>query len=349
MGLINERQKQAIIDAYYFRLEAANIDLDKRALKEKLNSLPNDELNKVLSKIMGGNQNNIMTSLKSLNIPVTDKTEALDSLKEQVKKSLNLSSIIEFNSTHRDYFKFKDSNGDITIVRNLGNDSKELFTSILNSSVNINSSDGKKNTSDIFRSLKNNKFIEIPLDNSININTDKYSKVQVSIVREIEKQFPDKQVVASPSEGIYIVKGSINEDDIILSVTKQNGKYKVSPLTQKTYGSKLDKAKENVQSDTEVPNDIILELENNEEVAKIIEDGLNMNLSDEQISENATEVINKKYSKFRNIPTLSAIIMTLIRRRKEKRNNSSQSNSLGGRQYIFTNGTSNHYTDSEAA
>ena len=34
----------------------------------------------------------------------------------------------------KDYFKFKDSNNQIYVVRNLGEDSKELFTNILNES-----------------------------------------------------------------------------------------------------------------------------------------------------------------------------------------------------------------------
>lgn len=346
MGLIIERQKRAIIEAYYSRLQAFNIDLDEDSLIAKFNNTSLNDLRKQLLNIIKGKQSDIIKSLKTFHIQCKDKTVALNSLKEEVKKSLNLSSIVEFSDSHRDYFKFKEASGDIILVRNLGNDSKALFTAILNNSKNINSTDGQKNALDIFKSLKDKKFIEIPLDNSTNINTDKFSKVQVSIVREIEKQFPNKQVVANISEGIYIVKGGI-DDDIVLSVTKKDGKYKVSPLTQKTYGVKPDEnTKNNVNTKAEIPNDMIIELESNEEIAKIIEDGLNMNLSDEQISENTISIINTKYSKFKNIPTLGAIIMMLIQIRKEKRTNSSQSK--GGRQYIFTDGNT-HHSDSEAA
>ena len=351
MGVIINRQREASILAFSYRLKAANIDVNFNDLTKKLHSLPIDELNDLMSNFMSFNQNEKIETLRKLGIPAADKTETINKLKDEVKKSLNLSDITEFENQHKRYFKFKDASGNITVVRNLGYDSKELFTSILNNTNLANNQDGKKNTSEIFKFLKNNQFIEIPLENSTDIDTNKHSKTQISIVKEIEKQFPDKQIVTGLKENLYIVKGNNGEDDIILSIKKENRKYKVTALEQKSYGAKpeLSTEKENIHSKTEVPNDIIIELEKNEEIAQIIEDGLNSNLTDEQISNNTNNIIETKYPKFKNIPNLASIIMTLINKKKNNRGKGAQSNSLGGRQYILTNNKlpvhSNEYSE----
>lgn len=350
MSIINKKQKKELINAYYYRIQAFGIDLNKGDLEKKLLSLDEKELRNIFLDMMKGNEKDITTLLNRLNIPAANKNEALNDLQEQVKKSLNLSSITEFNNKKKGYFKFKAEDGSIYVVRNLGNDSKQLFLDILNNKNVTNSVDGKQNTAEIFKFLQSKQFIEIPLENSMDIDASKHTKTQITILKEIEKQFPNKKVMAGLTENLYIVKGNNNEEDIILSITKENGKYKVLPLVQKTYGSNPEKMnKENVQNQTEMPNDIILELENNEEIGKVIEDGLNMKLSNEIINENVIETINTKYPKFKNIPSLGIIIMSIINRRKEKRNNSSQSNSLGGKQYILTSNKNNHYFDNEAA
>lgn len=350
MSIINSKQKKELINAYYYRMQAFGIDLNKKDLEKKLLFLDEKELRDIFLDIMKGNEKDITTLLNRLNIPAANKNETINDLQEQVKKSLNLSSITEFNNKKKSYFKFKAEDGSIYLVRNLDNDSKQLFLEILNNKNVANTPDGKKNTAEIFKFLQSKQFIEIPLENSMNIDSSKHPKTQVTILKEIEKQFPTKQVIASVTENLYIVKGNSDEEDIILSITKENNKYKVSPLIQKTYGSKPEEMrKENVQNQTEMPNDIIIELENNEEIGKVIEDGLNMNLSDEMINENVIETINTKYPKFKTIPSLSIIIMSLIKKIKEKRNKSSQSNSLGGKQYILTTNKTNHYLDSEVA
>ncbi len=347
---ITNKQKKEIINSYYFRMLALDIDLKKEDLEKKLLSLDEKELQKIFLDMMKGSGKDITTLLNKLNIPAANKNETINNLQEQVKKSLNLSSIIEFSNQRKNYFKFKSEDGTIYVVRNLGNDSKELFLNILNNKNITNSTDGKANTAEIFKFLRNKQFIEVPLENASNINEEKVPKTQVAIIREIEKQFPNKQVVAGTSENLYIVKGNADEEDIILSITKENNKYKVSPLVQKTYGSKLDNnSKENVHNDTEVPNDIIIELENNEEISQVIEDGLNINLSDEMINENVTQTINTKYPKFKTIPSLRTVIMNLIKKIKEKRNKNSQNNSLGGKQYVLKNNKGLQFIDNDAA
>ena len=97
--------------------------------------------------------------------------------------------------------------------------------------------------------------------------------------------------------------------------------------------------KEDFKSTTEVevPNDFMLELENNNEITKIIEEGLNNNLSDEQIVNITNNIIETKHQKFKSIPNLRIVLTNLVNKKKNNRGKNSQSNSLGGRQYVLTN------------
>ncbi len=334
MNTIDKRRKEALIDSYFLRLTANGIDTDKNQLQEKLKNLSEQELNNTFIMIMKGNKGNIINNLVELKIQASDKEATINNLEEQVKKSLNLSSITEFSDNKNDYFKFKSGNGNIFVVRNFGNDSKQLFMDILNNKNIASNSSGEQNAEEIFRFLKNKKFININMENSNDINTTEYTKSQISLIKEIEKQFPGKQVMVGGSENLYIVKGSTNDDDIILSANMVNGKYKISALQQKTYGAKVDEndSKENMQSINEIPNDIIIELENNREIAQVIENGLNMNLSDEEISINTYNVISSKFPNFVAVSSLTVIIMELIRRKRANRLNNSK-----GKQLVLTN------------
>lgn len=334
MNIIDKRRKEAIIDSYYFRIMANGIDLSKKQLQEKFSNLNEQALNNTFITIMQGNKREIITSLLGLNMQASDKDATISNLKEEVKKSLNLSSITEFSDNKKDYFKFKSADGNIFIVRNLENDSKQLFMDILNNKNIVSNSSGAKNTEEIFRFLKNKKFININTENSNNINETKYTKSQISLIREIEKQFPGKQIIVGKEENLYIVRGSSNEDDIILSANMETGKYRISALQQKTYGVKTDKSdsKENMQATTQIPNDIIIELENNQEIAQTIENGLEMNLSDEEISINTQQVISSRFPNFMATSRLAIIIMELIKRKRKNKLNHNK-----GRQLVLTN------------
>lgn len=334
MNIIDKRRNEAIIDSYYFRIMANGIDLSKKQLQEKFSNSNEQELNNTFITIMKGNKREIITSLLGLNMQASDKDATISNLKEEVKKSLNLSSITEFSDNKKDYFKFKSADGNIFIVRNLGNDSKQLFMDILNNKNIVSNASGTKNTEEIFRFLKNKKFININTENSNNINEAEYTKSQISLIREIENQFPGKQIIVGKEENLYIIRGSSNEDDIILSANMENGKYRISALQQKTYGVRTDKndSKENMQTTTEIPNDIIIELENNQVIAQTIENGLEMNLSDEEISINTQQVISSRFPNFMATSGLTAIIMELIRRKRENKLNHNK-----GRQLVLTN------------
>lgn len=104
---ITDKQKKAIIDSYYFRMLAFVIDLKKEDLEKKLLSLDEKGLQEILSDMMKGSKKDIIILLNKLNIPAADKNETINDLQEQVKKSLNLSSITEFSNQRKNYFKFK--------------------------------------------------------------------------------------------------------------------------------------------------------------------------------------------------------------------------------------------------
>lgn len=344
MNIIDKRRKEAIIDSYYFRIMANGIDLSKNQLQEKFSNLNEQELNNTFITIMKGNKRDIITNLLELNMQVSDKDATINNLKEEVKKSLNLSSITEFSDNKKDYFKFKGADGNIFIVRNIGNDSKQLFMDILNNKNIVSNSSGAKNTEEIFRFLKNKKFININIENSNNVNEAEYTKSQISLIKELENQFPGKQIIVGKEENLYIVRGNFNEDDIILSANMENGKYRISALQQKIYGVKADKndSKENMQTTTGIPYDIIIELENDQEIAQTIENGLNTNLSDEEISINTQQVISSRFPSFMATSGLAVIIMELIRRRRQNR----QTINNRGRQFVLTN---NQYNNNQAA
>lgn len=330
MSIIDKRRKEAIIGSYYFRIIANGIEVSRNQLQEKLNNLNEQELSQTFIMIIHGNKKDIINNLSGLNMQASDKDVTITNLKEEVKKSLNLSSITEFSDNNKDYFKFKNADGNIFIVRNFGNDSKQLFMDILNNKNIVSNASGAKNTEEIFRFLKNKKFININTENSNNINEAKYTKSQISLIREIEKQFPGKQIIVGKEENLYIVRGNAGEDDIILSANLINGKYKISALQQKTYGVRPNKSdnKESVPVDNEIPNDIIIELENNQEIAQSIENGINMNLSDEEISTNTHAIINSKFPNLMATSSLTVIIMELIRRKREKKLNKNRDKQL---------------------
>lgn len=350
MGKIDDRMKMELIKSYAFRLKALGISFDYNNYKKIFNNVPNNEISNKLALLMK-NKEETINYLNKLGIKANDKVSS-SNLTEKIKKQLNLSDITEFSSNGKDYFKFKSSDGQIYIVRNMGDDSRELFMHILNTS-NINYDDGKKNASEIFRRLNEKKFIEIQMTKSNEINDKEKNKSQMTIIKKLETKFPGKEIIASFEENIYIVKGNTTDEDILLSTSYENGKFKVRTIVQKTYGKKVDDTK---NSDTkeetksvEIPNDILEEIENDTDINYIIEEGLNNNLNDETIVEVATNKLQTKDNKFRNINIALVINMMIARAKKARQSHSQSSNSMGGRQYVLsTNNHVNLYEDNAA-
>lgn len=347
MTKIEERQKETAIENFYIHI-SSDINVSRDDLKAKFKPFSYNQLNDILFDIMLGDSNTRTSSLQKLKLPVTNKKKEEYELRESVKKALNLQDITEFGSNGSNYFKFKDQYGNITIVRNLGDDSKELFNDILNNTNLVNSQNGKQNTSDIFKFLKNNKFIEIGLSNPESLNNEKISKHQKRVLEILKDKVKDRQIVVSTDENLYVVKGNLGSDDIVFKGTYENGHYNVKPLVQKTYGVKVEdnSKKETNNPNLELPNDIIIEIDNNEEIANIIDEGINSNLTDENIENMVEEKINTKYQKYKGIPNLTAIIMTVIAMRKQRKKDGN-SNSLGGRQKVLINPNAPKLIDDE--
>lgn len=350
MGKIDDRMKMELIKSYAFRLKALGISFDYNNYKKTFNNVPNNEISNKLALLMK-NKEETINYLNKLGIKANDKVNS-NNLTEKIKKQLNLSDITEFNSNGKDYFKFKSSDGQIYIVRNMGDDSKELFMHILNTS-NINYDDGKKNASEIFKRLNEKKFIEIQMTKSNEIKDKDKNKSQMAIIKKLEAKFPEKEIIASFEENIYIVKGNTTDEDILLSASYEDGKFKVRNIVQKTYGKKVDNIKNpNKKEETksvEIPNDILEEIENDIDVNNIIEEGLNNNLNNETIVEVATNKLQAKDNKFRNINIALVINMMIARAKKARQSHSQSSNSMGGRQYVLSNNNHvNLYEDNAA-
>ena len=203
----------------------------------------------------------------------------------------------------------------------------------------INFDDGKKNADLIFRRLNDKKFIEIQMEKSDEIRNEQKDAAKMAIIKKLEQRFPDKQIIASLEESIYIIKGNNSEEDIVLSANYENGKFKIRKVTQKTYGKKVESEekpdKKEETNDVEVPKDILEEIENDIDLHKIIEEGIENNLDDQTIESVATNTLINKNSKFTNINVSFIINRMIALARQRRQSNSQNTNSLGGRQYTL--------------
>ena len=336
MASIKIRINQSKIESYCFRIKAAGITVDMEKLKEKLQKLDSKFLDETLTKIVSGKEEDILASLKAIGInAVSDRITTIKA-KEEVVKKLNLSDITEFENNNMRYFKFKDKDGNVIVTRNLGNDSKELFLDILNNSNVAEKHDGKENAADIFKFLNNKKLIEINTKNSKNIEQDKNKAVDKAIVKEIQKRFPDKEIIYSAEERLYIVKGEKEEHDIVLSVHKQNGKFAVNQIEQKGYEDQNVVKKE--ETVTYNDQDITLEFENDEEINSIIIFNTEQGISDDITMEQLANNIRGRYPQYSNKANLNELIVTIIARIKEKKAISKDK----GRQYVLVNNNKNN-------
>ena len=90
----------------------------------------------------------------------------------------------------------------------------------------------------------------------------------------------------------------------------------------------------------EVPKDILEEIENDIDLHKIIEEGIENNLDDQTL-------INKN-SKFTNINVAFIINRMIALARQRRQSNSQNTNSLGGRQYTLNTNSRINLVDNAA-
>lgn len=211
MTNIDKLKKKAIIVAYYYRLKSKKIVVDINELYNKFLLLPDGELNDFFSNIMKSNNDTIVEALKQLKIKVTYSENSLNNEQTQ---TLHSPSITEFEKNNNNYLKFKNKKGNIKIFKNFG-DTETTVSSILK------------------KEKDNKRFSEIPLVNSKGVDTSKSSKVQTVILKEMEKQFENADLLVSMKENLYVAKK--DDDDTILTVDNNNGHYTVKQLTQKPY------------------------------------------------------------------------------------------------------------------
>lgn len=339
MGKIDDRKRMELIKSYGYRLKAAGISFDYRSLKKVFMLLSQEEINESFIALTK-DKDNIIFNLNKLGIKATDRRINNNDLTDKIKKQLNLSDVTEFKNNDKDYFKFKDIAGQIYVVRNLGDDSKELFMNILNTT-SIENENGKKNANEIFKLLNKNKFIEVNVHDSDKMESNKYSAAKLELLHRVEREFPQQKVVVVPDEDMFIVKGKVDgvDDDLVLSIVMEDNKYKLVPVNQKTYSKKDNQIDDPEMNDAnkniELPNDFIIEIENDQEINDLIENGLNENIGDEAIQEEATSTLQARGGRFANI-SVATIIANMIRRRREERQNVNTK----GRQYVLSSNTS---------
>ena len=343
MNRMNLLANRYLIRTYAYRFKAAGIVLEEDELVKKLENLDETALKNTLGKILSKDKNQILESIKALNIQayIVNKDDSIDKLKEDAKKKLNLSDISEFQNGNKKYFKFTDRNGDIAVTKNLDSNARDLFLDILSSDTFVDKNDGKSNAEDIFKVLKKRKLIEVKLNSSTNIENEK-SKRTKAIIKEFQKHFPNKKIEYSIEEQLFIVRDE--KEDKILAIDNVNGKLKIKQLTQNKYENN-DKGEKEQTAAPINEQEIIIEIENDSEINNIINNGIDNDVSDEIITSQVQNVINRKYSRFASYAGMALIISNLINNARNNGHNNSN-NLSRGKAYVLTNGR-NIFTPSD--
>ncbi len=333
--MMDMRIKESKIASYCDRIKASGVKVNNKMLKEKLKKMNDKELTETLNKIVSAKDKDIIKTLNKLGVNAMSSKITTEQAKEEVQKRLNLEGISEFKNDEKDYFKFKDKNGKITVTRNIGNDSKDLFLTILNESKNINK-DGRENADEIFKLLTDYQLIEINMKSSKNIEKDKNTKVDKVIMDELQKRFPNKEIVYSVKEKIYIVKGNEKEDekDKILNIEYKDGKINIHQIEQKGYEKeKVDEKDNSIQNEQDINeeevNEIPLDIENNEDLQKIIIENEKNNIAEDITIEDIDKKIKEMYPEYKD-KNIKQNIKNFVSKFKKER-------VLGGRQYVLKN------------
>jgi len=92
MSLIEERQKKAIINAYFYRLKASNVNVNSKILEQKFIKFSNDDLNNYLSNIVSSDANNMIVLLNKLNIPNQSNNDINSNIPNQSNNETTLNN-----------------------------------------------------------------------------------------------------------------------------------------------------------------------------------------------------------------------------------------------------------------
>jgi len=313
MDFMTRRINQTLINDYCFRIEAAGVTVDRNSLIQRLGKMNEQEIISNMNTILSGREEEIISTLNGIGV---NAVSSKINLEDEVAKKLNLESITEFENNGKSYFKFKDKEGNIRVTRNLGDDSKSLFMDILNNYNVVSNVDDKKNADEIFKFLNDYKLIGIGLENIKNLDNDKnISDVNREIINEMKKSYPDKEIMYSVTEDIYIIKGEGKEKDQILNLKSIDGKLTVNKIEQKGYKNDNEQQKQNSSVSEEEMNN---SLENDEELSKMIIDNYQNNVSDDITISKIIEKLKEKYPDYKDEEKLMETAKNLVDKVKEK-------------------------------
>ena len=322
MNLMKRRANRALIEDYYYRIKASGVEADKTVLMNRLEKLEENEIANTMNTILGGNEEEIVRTLQGIGV---NAVSSKMNLEEEVTKKLNLESITEFDNNGKSYFKFKDKEGNIRITRNMGDDSKALFMDILNNYDIASNKDEKKNADEIFKFLSDYKFIEIGMESSKKVNDDNIPKVNKAIIEEMKKKFPNKEIIYSVEEDIYVIKGENNEKDQILNIKSLDGKISINQVEQKGYeNSESKKENENGEYSEEVNS-----LENDEDLSKMIIDSEKDGISEDITIGNIIKHLKEKYPQYGETGNILQTATDVSKKVREKNKESIENINVG--------------------
>lgn len=318
-SLLRKYENRNRLDHYWYQIKHKNVDVDKKEFFAKYEKLDSKEIDDAMNTMLKGTSEQLTRTLNSKGIKASNKSSNLKDTKDKndlVAKKLDLDSITEFENNGKNYFKFKDKDGNIRITENIGDDSKELFADILNNYNVITGDDNKKNADEIFKFLNDYKLITVGMESSKNNNMDNIPIANRAIIEQLKNAFPGKEIIYSIKEDIYVIKGENNEKDEILNIKSIDGKFRIDKVEQKGYQNSESKKENESENSKYEENDLLNELENDEELTKTIVDNEKIGVADDITLSNIMKQMQEKG--YANKENSTKIAMNLIEKVREK-------------------------------
>ncbi len=212
-------------------------------------------LSKEIGELLKGNSQ-LDSFLAKYHMEAKNKEQLVQKTEQEVKQSLNMQEVTDFTRNGKTYIKITYSDGRTQMIesRNQKN-TRQIFEDVQKLKA-INNIDGIQNAEQAFQELLKD-YVEVPLENNTFLNQEKLTSSQQSKLNFIAINFPNKKILASPEENLFIIEGNPN---ITVEVTEKDGHYQLRQMGESSYGVKEDEAKEKEINNQEIqmveqPND----------------------------------------------------------------------------------------------
>lgn len=212
-------------------------DLDTtmiESLKQRVLESPLEAsyLTREISELFKGDKNKLEGFLTKYQVPLKDLQASNKKTEEEVKLALNMQDVTDFTRDGKTYIKITYADGRVQMIENRnGKDTKQTFEDVQKLKA-INNMDGTQNAEAAFQELLKD-YIEVPFENSMFLKQEKLGREAQAKLNFVEAQFPKNQVLASPEENIFVVKGN---PDITIEVVEKDGIYRLRQLEEFRYG-----------------------------------------------------------------------------------------------------------------